>query len=135
MGVGILVFNKNSDNMRLPWKLGKGMSMYSKASEARLLRHLSNEARLEILAIISERETCVSVIAMRLNMSQSAVSQHLARLRDHGLIVSRREAQTVYYRCGNPGVLRLLEALDEVFSPAFSASYGYPMNAPDYGAV
>lgn len=109
--------------------------MYSKASEARLLRHLSNEARLEILAIISERETCVSAIATRLDMSQSAVSQHLARLRDHGLIVSRREAQTIYYRCANPGVLRLLDALDEVFSPAFSASHGYPMATPNSKAV
>ncbi|WP_112500353.1 metalloregulator ArsR/SmtB family transcription factor [Agrobacterium sp. lyk4-40-TYG-31] len=104
--------------------------MYSNTSKARLLTNLSNAARLEILEIISERETSVNELAARLEMSQSAVSQHLARLRVDGLVTTRRDAQTVYYRCANPGVQRVLEMLNEIFSPEFDAANGTTLARP-----
>lgn len=98
--------------------------MYSNTSKARLLTNMSNAARLEILEIISETETSVNELAERLEMSQSAVSQHLARLREDGLVTTRRDAQTVYYRCTNPGVQRVLNMLNEIFSAEFDAVNG-----------
>ncbi|MGV1822558.1 winged helix-turn-helix transcriptional regulator [Agrobacterium tumefaciens] len=98
--------------------------MYSNASKARFLTNLSNTVRLELLSIISEKEISVGELAERLNRSQSAVSQHLARLRADGLVTTRRDAQTVYYRCANPGVQRVLEMLNEIFSPEFDREHG-----------
>lgn len=101
--------------------------MYSNSSKARLLSSLSNEVRLEILAIICENECSVGNLADRLNMSQSAISQHLAKLRRDGLVATRKDAQTVYYTCRNPGVQRVLDMLSEVFSPSFERKNGYPL--------
>ena len=99
--------------------------MYSNASKARLFSSLSNAVRLELLSIVSERETSVGELCLRLNMSQSAISQHLGKLRADGLVTTRREAQTVYYRCANPGVQRVLDMLNEIFSPKFDAENSY----------
>ena len=104
--------------------------MYSNTSKARLMMNLSNVTRLEILEIISEKETSVSELAVRLEMSQSAVSQHLARLRADGLVTTRRDAQTVYYRCANPGVQRVLDMLNEIFSPEFDEANGATLARP-----
>ena len=98
--------------------------MYSNSSKARLLTNMSNAARLEILEIISETETSVNELAERLKMSQSAILQHLARLREDGLVTTRRDAQTIYYRCANPGVQRVLDILNEIFSAEFVSANG-----------
>ena len=90
--------------------------MYSNASKARLLSSLSNAVRLELLSIVSERESSVGELCSKLDMSQSAVSQHLAKLRADGLVTTRRDAQTVYYSCANPGVQRVLDMLNGIFS-------------------
>lgn len=99
--------------------------MYSNASKARLLSNLSNAVRLELLSIVSERETSVGELSSRLDLSQSAVSQHLAKLRADGLVTTRRDAQSIYYSCDNPGVQRVLDMLDEIFSPEFDAANTY----------
>ena len=99
--------------------------MYSNASKARLLSNLSNAVRLELLSILSERETSVGQLCSELNMSQSVISQHLAKLRADGLVATRREGQTVYYSCANPGVQRVLDTLNEIFSPEFKAANAY----------
>ncbi len=65
---------------------------------ARLLRVLANEQRLRILCLLVVGELTVGQINDRLpELSQSALSQHLARLRDENLVSSRREAQSVWY--------------------------------------
>ncbi|MGL4094338.1 ArsR/SmtB family transcription factor [Agrobacterium cavarae] len=87
------------------------------AAKARLLANLSNEARLELLTIIVERETSVGDLARQLNLSQSALSQHLAKLRAAELVETRRNAQTIYYRCANDGVQEILRTLREIFEP------------------
>ena len=99
--------------------------MYSNASKARLLNNLSNAVRLELLSTLSKNEMSVGELCSKIGLSQSAVSQHLAKLRSDGLVNTRRDAQTIYYRCANPGVQRVLNLLDEIFSPEFSAENTY----------
>src|SRR5512139_1705776 len=67
------------------------------AEAARLLRALSNENRLMLLCLLFEGEKTVGELNASLPLSQSALSQHLAVLRDEGLVKTRREAQSIYY--------------------------------------
>lgn len=92
------------------------LKIYSNASKAQLLSSLSNAVRLELLSIVSEQESSVGELCSILEMSQSAVSQHLAKLRADGLMTTRRDAQTAYYSCANPGVQRVLDVLNGIFS-------------------
>lgn len=64
---------------------------------ARLLKALANERRLQVLCLLAEAERSVSEINDLLDLSQSALSQHLAVLREEGLVQTRREAQTIHY--------------------------------------
>ncbi|WP_291839304.1 metalloregulator ArsR/SmtB family transcription factor, partial [Brevundimonas sp.] len=76
---------------------------------AQLLRALGNERRLLILChLISAEEMSVGQLASQIGLSQSALSQHLARLREDGLVAFRREAQTIFYRVADPNAGRLL---------------------------
>lgn len=74
-------------------------AMQARADDAtRLLRALANEQRLRILCLLVGSELTVGQINGHLpELSQSALSQHLARLRDEGLVSTRREAQNVWY--------------------------------------
>jgi len=83
---------------------------------ARLLKLLANEKRLVILCFLATRgEMPVGALVEALALSQSALSQHLAKLRRDGLVLFRREAQTLHYRLADPRVMRLLRALEEIF--------------------
>lgn len=75
------------------------VAMQASADDAtRLLRALANEQRLRILCLLVGSELTVGQINDHLpELSQSALSQHLARLRDEGLVSTRREAQSVWY--------------------------------------
>ena len=78
-------------------------AMASHADEAaRLLRALANPHRLLVLCVLSEGELAVGELNARVELSQSALSQHLAVLREDGLVATRREGQTILYRL-NPG--------------------------------
>mgnify|MGYP002661743344 CR=1 FL=1 len=57
----------------------------------------------------------VGALLEQVPLSQSALSQHLARMRDEGLLTFRREAQTLYYRIGNPDVAKLIATLKTIF--------------------
>ena len=94
-------------------------ALAKKAAEAAaLLKALANEQRLLILChLVSDRELSVGALGERLDLSQSALSQHLARLRDEGLVTFRREAQTLYYRVADPKAEQLLELLRDLFCP------------------
>lgn len=65
---------------------------------AKLLKALANEVRLQILCALTEGELSVGVLNNTVSLSQSALSQHLARLRRDGLVTTRKESQTVFYR-------------------------------------
>lgn len=67
------------------------------ASAADLLDILSSPVRLEIIKILTEGEIAVGSLALRLGMSQSAISQHLKKMRDSCIVATRREAQMIFY--------------------------------------
>lgn len=83
---------------------------------ARLLKALANERRLLILCQIGDGER--SVGSLKVGLSQSALSQHLALLREEGLVATRRDAQTIYYRIANPAVLQVIATLSDIYCPA-----------------
>lgn len=92
-------------------------AMKANASEAAdFLRALSNRPRLLILCQLVERhELSVGQLVDRVGISQSALSQHLAKLRSQGLVAYRREAQTLFYRIADRRANRILETLHELF--------------------
>ncbi|MGX7895898.1 ArsR/SmtB family transcription factor [Tsuneonella sp. HG222] len=83
-----------------------------------LLKQLANEQRLLILCKLLEGECAVTPLAEAAGLAQSATSQHLARMREAGLLATRRDAQTIFYRIDDPDTLRLLATLCEIFAPA-----------------
>ena len=83
---------------------------------ARFLKLLANEQRLLILChLVGNGEMTVNALADAVDLSQSALSQHLARLREDGLVKFRRDAQTLHYRVADPRAVRLLKTLKQVF--------------------
>lgn len=82
---------------------------------ARLLKLLANEQRLTVLCRLSGSELSVTELGEYVNLSQSALSQHLAKLRADGLVATRRDAQTIYYRLADPIAERLIGVLCEVY--------------------
>src|SRR6516225_5175817 len=83
---------------------------------ARLLKLLANEKRLVILCFLATRgEMPVGALVEALGLSQSALSQHLAKLRRDGLVLFRRASQTLHYRLADPRVVRVLGVLEEIF--------------------
>jgi ArsR family transcriptional regulator, virulence genes transcriptional regulator len=85
---------------------------------AELLRALANEQRLLILChLAAAGELSVSALFERVQLSQSALSQHLARLRDQGIVAFRREAQTLIYHIADDKAARILGALHEIYCP------------------
>jgi ArsR family transcriptional regulator, virulence genes transcriptional regulator len=86
---------------------------------AQLLKLLANEKRLVILCFLATRgEMPVGALVEALGLSQSALSQHLARLRRDGLVRFRRESQTLHYRVGDRRALRVLGVLKDLFCAA-----------------
>lgn len=88
------------------------------ADAAALLRALANQQRLLILCHLSAaEELSVSQLHGRMALSQSALSQHLARLREEGLVTFRRDAQALLYRIADQRASRLLGLLQELYCP------------------
>lgn len=84
---------------------------------AKLLKALSNERRLLILCNLVGGELSVTQLNERILLSQSALSQHLARLRQDGLVAVRKEAQTVYYRIASDQAREVLGLLYSLYCP------------------
>ena len=99
------------------------MDFTEKAAEAAaLMKALSNEHRLLVLChLVSDEELTVGALVERVGLSQSALSQHLARLRSEGLVRFRREAQTLHYRVADPKAAQVLELLRDLFCPELGA--------------
>jgi DNA-binding transcriptional ArsR family regulator len=90
---------------------------------AELLKAMANSHRLLILCELNKGERTVSVLEAVVPLSQSALSQHLAKLREYGIVSTRREAQSIYYSLADPRVGRLIGTLYELFcAPAKSKS-------------
>jgi len=94
-----------------------GLFEESAGRAAALLRLLSNEKRLMVLCQLTDGELSVGEIQSRVGLSQSALSQHLALLRDEGVVATRRESQTIYYRVADHAAMRIIQTLAELFCP------------------
>lgn len=82
---------------------------------ARALKAISHPLRLKILCVIGADEACVQDIVDTVGTSQSNISQHLAILRDKEVLLSRKDANRVFYRVGDPRTLQLIAMMREVF--------------------
>ena len=82
---------------------------------SRSLKAMAHPLRLKILCTLGHKEVCVQTIVDNVGTSQSNVSQHLAILRDKGILSSRKDANKVFYRVGDERTLRLIGMMQEVF--------------------
>ena len=83
------------------------------ASEA--MQAMAHPLRLKILCLVGNQELSVLEIVEAVGTTQSNVSQHLGVLKDHGLLESRKEANKVFYRIGDPRVLKMISLTREIF--------------------
>jgi len=93
-----------------------GPLLLTAGKASRLLKAMGNERRLAILCHLSEREHSVTELCKLVGLSQSALSQHLAKLRRDNLVKTRRSAQTVYYSVASSDVAPILRALRDLFA-------------------
>lgn len=82
---------------------------------AGLLGLLANGRRLHILCELLDGERSVSALEAEVGLSQSALSQHLAKLREGAIVTTRREAQTIYYSIADARVRRILDVLADIY--------------------
>lgn len=83
---------------------------------AGILRALANERRLMILCqLMEEGEATVGSLVEAVGISQSALSQHLGKMRDEGIVSFRRESQTIWYRIADPRIQQLFATLHRLF--------------------
>ncbi|PLX36848.1 MAG: transcriptional regulator [Hyphomicrobiales bacterium] len=86
---------------------------------ARMMKLLANEKRLMILCRLAEAgEASVGTLADSVGLSQSALSQHLAKMRQEGLVSYRRDAQTLFYRVDDADAGRILMLLKDIYCGA-----------------
>ena len=83
----------------------------------RQLKALANVNRLMILCILTEGELSVTQLNEKVNISQSALSQHLAKLRDDNVVETRRESQTIYYSISDGVAKGIIEVLHAHYCP------------------
>jgi len=82
---------------------------------ARALKAISHPLRLKILCVVGDQEVCVQDIVEAVGTSQSNISQHLAILRDKGVLQTRKDANRVFYRVADQRTLQLIGLMREVF--------------------
>ena len=82
---------------------------------SRSLKAISHPLRLKILCVLGENEVSVQDIVECVGTSQSNISQHLAILRDKGVLASRKDANRVFYRVGDSRTLKLISMMQDIF--------------------
>ena len=82
---------------------------------SRAMKAMSHPLRLKILCVLGDKEISVQEIVDHVGTSQSNISQHLAILRDKGVLLTRKDANRVYYRVGDQRTLQLIVLMREVF--------------------
>jgi DNA-binding transcriptional ArsR family regulator len=87
----------------------------SAAEASRFLRALANEKRLLTLCQLMDGERSAGTLAEAVGLSQSALSQHLTRLREDALVATRRDSQTIYYRLADPRIEAMIRLLYDQF--------------------
>ena len=89
----------------------------SAGKAADLLRTLGNEKRLMILCQLGPGERQAGALQAPLGLSQSALSQHLAVLREAGIVSTRRDGQAIWYRIADPAAVQVIATLASIFCP------------------
>jgi DNA-binding transcriptional ArsR family regulator len=89
----------------------------SAGKAAELLRTLGNEKRLMILCQLGPGELQAGALQAPLGLSQSALSQHLAVLREAGIVSTRRDGQAIWYRIADPAAVQVIATLASIFCP------------------
>jgi DNA-binding transcriptional ArsR family regulator len=107
---------------------GGAALLEAKAEEAaRMLAALANTRRLMALCHMLEGEKSVGQLAALVGLAPTALSQHLARMRDMRLVETRREGQTILYRLASPEVTAILETLHRLYcAPPADPEFGNP---------
>ncbi len=82
---------------------------------SRAMKAMSHPLRLKILCVLGDQEVSVQDIVDNVGTSQSNISQHLAILRDKGVLRTRKDANRVFYRVGDPRTLKLISMMRDVF--------------------
>lgn len=101
-----------------------------------LLKAMSNPHRLYVLCQLANGEKSVGELEKIIGLSQSALSQHLAKLRRENLVKTRRQAQTIFYSLDGDQATRILDALYEVCSDLDDATpFGSNQNNPSRAAL
>lgn len=91
------------------------------AEAAAALKSLAHEGRLLVLCFLADSgELSAGDLTRRVGMSQSAMSQHLARLREDGLVDTRKDGLAVFYRIADPKVHDILDLLKSLYCPELS---------------
>ncbi|BCU05500.1 ArsR/SmtB family transcription factor [Allochromatium tepidum] len=103
----------------LPEHAGEEMDLFADDADieraSRSLKAMSHPLRLKILCTLGDQEISVQEIVEHVGTSQSNISQHLAILRDKGILASRKDANRVYYRVSDNRTLQLIGMMREVF--------------------
>lgn len=94
------------------------------ADAAGLMKALGNESRLMVLCLLAEGERSVSELNTMVPLSQSALSQQLARLRQQGLVDTRRESQTIYYSLNAGPTDRVINLLHDIYCGSANCASG-----------
>lgn len=97
---------------------------------AGLLKALANEKRLMILCQLGDRELAVGALQPLVGLSQSALSQHLALLREEGLVGTRRDGQSIHYRVADQKAVRVIAALADIYCPPKTGPGPIPAAGP-----
>ena len=84
---------------------------------ARICRVLGVEARITIIGLLRSRSLCVSALSARMDITQSAVSQHLRILRDAGLVLSEKRGYYVHYRLNEKSLAKWRAVIDKFLEP------------------
>lgn len=105
---------KTIDKQRLMTSSAEQMTEHA-ADAAGLMKALGNESRLMILCLLADGERSVGDLNEVVPLSQSALSQQLARLRQQGLVRTRRESQTIYYSLADGPADRVIHVLHDIY--------------------
>ena len=92
------------------------------AMGSKMLKALGNAKRLEILYYLADKELNVGELEKMMDLSQSALSQHLAVLRAENIVKTRRQAQIIYYSLKSDKVMKILQLLDQMYNKHYKTA-------------
>jgi ArsR family transcriptional regulator, virulence genes transcriptional regulator len=103
--------------MKTSTAIDPGEMAKAAAQASELMKTLGHKDRLMVLCHLVEGEKSVGELAQLLNIPQSPLSQHLARMRQESLVRTRREAQTIYYSIDSPEAEQIIQVIHDIFCP------------------